>query len=207
MRRVPDLLVLAMLCAAPVLAGGEVAMPTLQSVLSRLSEATVVRGQYAQVRHIHLLDKPLESNGFFILSERGLYWEQQSPLRSVMIADERSLYARIGDAPSDIVDEASNPMAMPISRILLGIFSGDAQQLEENFSIGFEASGRDWTIELTPTSEPLSAAISHITLRGRDLIEEVDIHDRSEDETSIRFSGVETQPDHLTEHEIDLYAR
>lgn len=207
MRRVPDLLVLCILSAAPGIAGGGATAPTLQTVLSRLSEPAVVRGHYVQIRHLQLLDKPLESHGFFILSRQGLYWEQQSVPSSVLIADGRRLYERIGDAPPEIVDETSNPMALPFSRIFLGIFSGDVKRLEENFAIDFKATGSGWRIGLTPKSESLSAVISDITLLGRDLIEEVDIRDRSADETLIRFSGIETQPDYLTEHEIDLYAR
>jgi len=180
---------------------------TLADVVARLGESAVIRGNYAQTREIALLSKPLESHGDFILSEQGLFWRQQSRPASIVIANGERLVQQIGAAAPEVTDDSSNPMVLPFSRIFLGIFSGDEESLRTHFEIAFSATGEVWEISLVPTTEPMSLAIETIILHGREYIEDLTVVNRSSDQTVIRFSDIQTQPEHLTEHEIELYAR
>lgn len=180
---------------------------TLEDVVSQLGEPDVIRGNYSQSREISLLSRPLESHGDFILSDRGLFWRQRSAPEAIVIADGERLVQQIGDNEPEISDDASNPMVLPFSRIFLGIFSGDEESLREHFDIAFDTNEDTWEIALTPTSEPLSLAIESIILRGRGYIEELTVLNRSADQTVITFSDIQTQPEQLTDHEIELYAR
>lgn len=178
---------------------------TLEAVTERLSEPNVLRGRYSQTRLIAVLSRPLESSGQFILSERGLYWQQEKPFISTLIADGVRLAQRVADGPLIIIDSAGQPMVLSFSRIFLSIFRGDQGELEDHFSIQFETSYDAWEIVLTPTSYPLSEAINKIMLRGREHIDQLSVFGRSSDEMTINFFDLRTRPEQLTEHEIELY--
>lgn len=204
MRRAVSVLCCAVLSGAVVAVAAE---PTLDDVIARLGEPAVVRGSYEQSRELAILERPLVSNGDFILSERGLYWHQQSQPAAVVIADGQRLVQIIGDNPPEVSDDTSNPMLLPFSRIFLGLFRGDEKGLRENFEIDFAADGDGWRLRLEPKTEPLSLAIEAIALSGDQHIDELTVVNRSADRTIIRFFDLRTEPDHLTEHEIELYAR
>jgi Outer membrane lipoprotein carrier protein LolA-like len=208
MRQAADKLLLPMLLLVPMFVfGADTCDATLDSVIARLSEPAVVRGSFEQTRDIHILSKPLRSHGIFVLSDLGLYWQQQSSPVSSLIADGTRLVQKIGDGEPETIDESSSPMVLPFSRIFLGIFRGDETSLRQNFSIAFASRDCSWSVVLTPLAEPLSLAIASITLRGRDYIEEVTVRASSADETQIRFADVSTQSGGLSEHELELYAR
>jgi len=206
MRQAANTLLLCVLLFG--LARGEPqAQLTLADVVARLGTPAVIRGNYTQTKEIALLSRPLESHGDFILSKLGLFWRQQSPPAGIVIADGKRLVQQIGDGDPEVTDDSSNPMALPFSRIFLGIFSGDEESLRTHFEITFSATGEAWEIGLVPTTEPMSLAIESIILYGREHIEDLTVVNRSSDKTVIRFSDIRTEPEHLTEHEIELYAR
>lgn len=180
---------------------------TFETVVAGLAEAGVVRGNFTQTRKIELLSRPLESSGKFILSDLGLYWQQTQPFVSVLIADGERLIQRLVGGPATNIDAAGNPMVLPFSRIFLNIFEGSEEELRSNFEIRFTSEGDGWEMSLTPVTYPLSEAIETIILQGREYIDSIAIINRSSDEMTIRFSDVQTLPNQLTEHEIELYAR
>jgi hypothetical protein len=208
MRLVRNSVVCAVLLAVSAFAGDAVQVEeTLQDVVARLAAHTVVRGKFRQSREIELLSEPLESSGSFLLSDRGLYWRQEQPLASVLIADGERMLQQVDDGPSQSLDVAEYPMVLPFSRVFLSIFKGSEDELRQNFDIVFTVEEQVWKIALTPISYPLSEAIDTILLRGREYIEELTVVSRSSDETMIQFFDLQALPDQLTEHEIKLYAR
>jgi hypothetical protein len=183
---------------------------TLAEVATRLAAPAVLRGRFEQTREIELLSEPLRSNGHFLLSDMGLYWHQEAPVRSVMIADADRLLQSVGDGPLQSVDAARNPVVLTFSRSFLSIFEGNESGLQENFDVSFQASddhAGSWTISLVPASYPMSEAIDSIILNGREYIEDLTVISRSSEKTIISFSDLQTEPGELTEHEIELYAR
>jgi len=208
MRLVRNSVVFAALLAVSAFAGEAVQTDeTLQDVVARLATHAVVRGKFRQSREIALLSRPLESSGSFLLSDLGLYWRQELPLASVLIADGERMVQQVDDGPSQSLEVAEHPMVLPFSRVFLSIFNGSEDELRENFDIVFTAGEHNWKIVLTPISYPLSEAVHTIILRGREYIEELTVISRSSDETMIQFFDLQALPDQLTEHEIQLYAR
>lgn len=183
---------------------------SFNTVSAKLAAPAVLRGSFKQTRHLQLISKPLQSSGRFLLSDMGLYWEQDEPLKSVMIADGERLLQRVGDGPLQSIDVAQNPVVLTFSQSFLSIFAGSEDELRSHFDLEFlpgddEANG--WMIVLTPTSYPMSEAIASINISGREYIEELKVNSRSSEETIISFSNLQTEPGELTEHEIELYAR
>lgn len=176
-------------------------------VAERLAAPTVLRGNFTQSRKIALLEQPLQSSGKFMLSDKGLYWRQDKPLASVMIADGERLLQQVDGGSLQAIDVAKNPMVMTFSTSFLSIFNGSEAELRSHFSVEFLDGEDSWSIQLTPTEYPMSEAIETINLRGREYIEELTVISRSSEKTTIRFSDLQTEPDQLTENEIELYAQ
>lgn len=204
--RTTVLVVLLLLSARPGVAEEQVD-GALQDVVAQLAAPAVLRGRFTQTRKIQLISRPLESSGRFILSDMGLYWQQEQPLASVLIADGDRLLQQVDDGPLESVDVARNPMVLTFSKSFLSIFAGNETELRSNFDIAFVDEAGSWEIRLSPISYPMVEAIDTIILRGREYIEELIVVSRSSDETTIGFSDLQTVPDQLTEHEIELYAR
>lgn len=176
-------------------------------VAERLAAQTVLRGNFTQSRKIALLEQPLQSSGKFMLSDMGLYWRQDQPLVSIMIADGERLLQQVDGGSLQAIDVAKNPMVLTFSTSFLSIFNGSEAELRSHFSVEFFDSEDSWSIQLTPTEYPMSEAIETINLRGREYIEELTVTSRSSEKTIIRFSDLQTEPDKLTDDEIELYAQ
>lgn len=180
---------------------------TFQEVMAQLAAPAVLRGNFTQTRKIELIDMPLRSSGSFVLSSMGLYWQQDEPLDTTLIADGERLLQRVGDGPLQSIDIAQNPMVLTFSKTFLSIVAGSETEIRSNFDIDFTSEDEVWKIALTPTSYPMSEAIDSIVLRGREHIEALTVIGRSSDTTMISFTDLQTQPEQLTDDEIELYAR
>jgi hypothetical protein len=176
-------------------------------VAQRLAAPAVLRGNFTQSREIALLETPLQSSGSFLLSDLGLYWRQDKPLVSVMIADGTRLLQQVDDGPLQAIDVAMNPVVLTFSTSFLSMFSGSEAELRDHFAVEFAAGKDDWSIQLTPATYPMSEAIETIILRGREYIDELTVTSRSSEKTVIRFSDLQTEPDQLTDNEIELYSQ
>jgi len=198
----------ALLFALPAVAtDGIETIAAFTKVAERLAAPTVLRGNFTQSRKIALLERPLQSSGSFLLSDLGLYWRQDKPLASVMIADGERLLQQVDGGPLQAIDVAKNPMVMTFSTSFLSIFNGSEAELRSHFAVEFLDGEDSWSMQLTPTEYPMSEAIETINLRGREYIEELTVISRSSEKTTIRFSDLQTEPDQLTENEIELYAQ
>lgn len=201
----------AALCLAMGAVAAQTAAPavTLADVAAQLAAPEVLRGSFEQTRELRMLSRPLHSSGRFLLSDRGLYWRQETPVASVMVADAERLRQSVGDGPLQDIDIEQNPVVLSFSRSFLSIFEGDEAGLREQFEVAFEPGGAPgrWQIVLFPTSYPMSEAIESIRLGGREYIETLEVTSRTSETTTIRFSDLQTEPGELTEHEIELYAR
>ena len=202
---------LASVCLAMAAPAADTDVPdiTFAEVASRLAAPAVLRGRFEQTREVEILSKPLKSSGHFILSGIGLYWHQETPLASVMIADAERLLQSVGDGPLQSIDVEKNPVVLTFSQSFLSIFKGDEAELRQHFEVAFEPGAQPdhWKIALTPISYPMSEAIESIVLNGKEYIDQLKVTSRSSELTIISFSDLKTEPGELTEHEIELYAR
>ena len=123
---------------------------TLEVVAERLSRHGILRGRYTHTRQIAVLSRPLESSGRFLISGRGLQWQQEKPFENVIVADGKRVAERMADGPVKIIDGSRQPMVVAISKIFLDMFRGQHSNLEDNFAIRFEQESEAWEIGLMP---------------------------------------------------------
>lgn len=182
------------------------ATPSLDTVFERLSSTRVLRGDFVQERVVPGLSAPLESRGRFLLADRGLYWEQTQPFRSVLIATEDRILQTIRDREPTIVAASDAPAAASVASVFLSTFRGDQAALEKNFDMTFDHEGPIWVIELVPVEYPLTEAVALLALRGRSFIEELRLTGVADDVLTVEFRNLSDEPSDLRPDEIALFS-
>jgi len=156
----------------------------LDELQAQLSKHDLVRGQFTQQRHLEMFNQPLSSQGQFVLDKsHGLLWQQQNPFPvNLVLTQDKLRQSFAGQAPQVITAE-QNPMAFYFSRIFLSVFHGDTSALQREF-------------ELT----------LHITLRGNQEIDQLELVEKRGDRTDIQFSQQTHIPEQLSETEQKQFA-
>lgn len=180
---------------------------SLTAVFGRLAEKRVLRGRFTQERIVPGLSAPLVSEGRFLISDSGLYWEQRQPFRSVIIANGQRLTQIVGNQSPTTITAAEQPVVSGMGIIFLSVFRGDQAALEENFDVTFSSSGSTWSIQLEPRNYPLTETISELQLQGRSYIDKMAVTGPADDTMTVEFLDVTDDPPDLTPNEIALYSQ
>ncbi|CAH7175625.1 putative transmembrane protein [Vibrio chagasii] len=183
----------------------------LQTVLS---ENSIVRGEFTQIRNMEMFSQPLTSQGTFLLDKSsGLLWTQTTPFPVNLVLTDNKLSQRFADQPAKIITDKENPMAFYFSHIFLSVFHGDTQKLQEQFSLSFQPATvqssdhntGSWTLTLKPKSAPMNAVFEAITLQGNGDIERIELKEIRGDSTVIEFSQLSHQPEVLSDAEAQQF--
>ncbi|CAH6813395.1 putative transmembrane protein [Vibrio chagasii] len=183
----------------------------LQTVLS---ENSIVRGEFTQIRNMEMFAQPLTSQGTFLLDKSsGLLWTQTTPFPVNLVLTDNKLSQKFADQPAKIITDKENPMAFYFSHIFLSVFHGDTQKLQEQFSLSFQPATvqssdqntGSWTLTLKPKSAPMNAVFEAITLQGNSDIERIELKEIRGDSTVIEFSQLSHQPEVLSDAEAQQF--
>ncbi|CAH6867124.1 putative transmembrane protein [Vibrio chagasii] len=183
----------------------------LQTVLS---ENSIVRGEFTQIRNMEMFAQPLTSQGTFLLDKSsGLLWTQTTPFPVNLVLTDNKLSQKFADQPAKIITDKENPMAFYFSHIFLSVFHGDTQKLQEQFSLSFQPATvqssdhntGSWTLTLKPKSAPMNAVFEAITLQGNGDIERIELKEIRGDGTVIEFSQLSHQPEVLSDAEAQQF--
>lgn len=184
--RAGRLLVLLLALAAAPAAGAD--------VRARLASPPVLRGEFAQEKHLAGFPAPLASRGRFLLvRDRGVAWDTREPVPSsvVLTADERIL-RQDGGAPRRIAHRRSGPGARETQALLQALLAGDLDTLATRFEIEEAAGAADaWSLTLRPRAPALRRVFARIEVAGDRYVERVEIISGDGERTVIAFSGVE----------------
>tara|TARA_Y100001956_G_scaffold81524_2_gene99303 strand:+ start:577 stop:1185 length:609 start_codon:yes stop_codon:yes gene_type:complete len=174
----------------------------LNSLQQQLAQSETVRGDFTQSRHLEMFDQPLSSQGTFTLSKsHGLLWQQETPFPVHLVLTEDKLRQTFAGQDPQTITAQENPMAFYFSHVFLAVFHGDTKALKEQFTISFSTQEGSWNIILTPIKAPLNAVFQHITLKGRDDIEHLELQELRGDKTEIAFTNQTSEPQGLTDAE------
>jgi Outer membrane lipoprotein carrier protein LolA-like len=178
----------------------------VMSLRARMGEPTVLRGEFEQTRVLHLLRRPLVSQGHFLLvQDRGLFWQQASPFRSSLLLQSDRMVQRVGDGEPVIMRASEQPVPFAISQVFLNLLGGDGAGLERHFDLALIEDADDWSLTLTPKPGPLASAIERVEVGGSRFVERIEVHTTNGDRTSIRMFEVGDQPEQLSAAESDAF--
>lgn len=117
-------------------------------------------GAFVQRRHVPDLERPLESRGRFAYhADRGLLWQVEEPVESVLVIDGTGVYQdgrRVGGTGG----------LAAVAPIFRGLFGGEPARLARHFRVTREDAASGWRLRLEPRDAGMAEAIASITITG-----------------------------------------
>lgn len=146
-------------------------------------------GSFSMNRHLDGFEKPLTSNGDFVLSPaNGLAWRTLQPFPGTTILDDHGI-TRIDDQGNR--DElARGDQFRQFVELISAVLAGNWQPLEQRFDIAKDTTENGaWKVILTPKDgSTIQSQISKITATGTDFVENVRLEKPTGDHDVITLS-------------------
>jgi outer membrane lipoprotein-sorting protein len=167
-------LALALLAAALCAAGALAAEPPaagawdLQRLMQALSQVKSSRARFVEVRHLAILNKPLESSGT-------LNWTAPGKLEKHTLAPRAESLLLDGDRIVLENKALNQRRAFALQQYPeIGVFvesmrstlAGDLATLQRYYEVGFEGAERQWRLMLKPTDPAMQRLVSEIRIGG-----------------------------------------
>tara|TARA_R100001143_G_scaffold37623_1_gene35127 strand:- start:247 stop:882 length:636 start_codon:yes stop_codon:yes gene_type:complete len=151
-------------------------------------------GSFTMDRHLDGFEKPLTSNGDFVLSPaRGLVWRTLAPFPGTTILDDHGI-TRIDDQGNR--DElARGDQFRQFVELISAVLAGNWQPLEQRFDITRDTTENGaWQVILTPKDgSTIQNQISKIIATGTDFVENVRLEKPTGDHDAITLSDQSLQ--------------
>jgi hypothetical protein len=157
----------------------------LSELSVQLREPAVVRGTFAQEKHLRSLPKPLVSRGHYVLArDQGLLWLLDTPIEQDYRITASGIERRAGNAWQAAQPQGASGRQNQLS---LALLSGDQERLSRDFELTLTGTNTQWTLSLTPKSALLKQIFSQIRLGGGHLVERVELDESQGDRTVLRL--------------------
>jgi len=151
-----------------------------------------LKGIFSQEKYLSAFELTLNSSGHFVYQKgRSIHWQTLEPVANELILTPDSIVNR-QDGEELMRLEAKEGATIGIfSQIFFSVMTANWAQLERYFSLQGESDGEHWQVELTPTDIRFLQVIQKVELSGRELMEQVVLHEQNGDRTLIRFSELQ----------------
>jgi hypothetical protein len=148
----------------------------------------VLEGSFRQEKYLVALDATLISTGVFTYQRgKSIRWEILEPIQSLMMMTPTAVSTKQGDQELMRLDANSNPVAGVIGEIFFAVLTSDWEKLAPYFALSGTNEGQQWHAVLLPLDQTVAQAFSRIELKGKELLEEIVLHEKSGDRTTIRL--------------------
>jgi len=180
-------------------------MNAFNATCANLSEKPIVKGIFAQEKHLNRLNRSLMSSGNFLISvEQGMVWETLQPFPSTMIMGKDFIMQVRQNGQKSVLSSQGNETFTQMSDVINSVFSGQGQRLLENFEVYFLGNVSNWSIGLLPRDSVFSSFITKITMSGGSAIRSIRIFEQNGDVITYTLSN-HSYPAALNNHEKALF--
>jgi Outer membrane lipoprotein carrier protein LolA-like len=180
------------LFAHPVTAA-QLLQTTLARPAAELSAAKVLTGKFVQRRYLHGLDRPLISNGDFVLArEQGILWRTATPFPSEFVLSSRGMTVRDGENATHLAS-AERPALRTALEMFFALFALDVARLADSFELYGEGQGDRWQVGLKPRDGGLAQVFEQAVISGARTVERIELSSAGGDRTEIEFSETQTR--------------
>ncbi|MCW5752060.1 MAG: outer membrane lipoprotein carrier protein LolA [Alphaproteobacteria bacterium] len=157
----------------------------------RLEPGTFLEGRFRQERILAGLERPLVSEGrFLVVPGLGLIWRTETPLSSSMILTGAGMDQYVGERLAMRLSADRLPGLARLHAALAAAMAGELQALERDFDVRHEGSADGWQVRLVPRVAPSATLpFSEIVLRGHRHVEQAEIGRDGGDMDRILFSA------------------
>lgn len=165
------------------------AMPA-RAQMSALPPGTVLRGKFTQQRFLEGFDKPLRTDGLFMLiSDRGLIWRATAPFAMLTVMGAGGLVQQAAGGATSKLDSAKVPFLAKLYQVFAAALAGNLDGLSDVFVVTREARQVGWRVRLTPKSGGGPAMpIRDIVIEGSRFVEQVEVFRGTGDRDLVEFS-------------------
>jgi Outer membrane lipoprotein carrier protein LolA-like len=153
--------------AAPLGAASSSPAPdTLDALMHELAARRSGHVAFTEVRHLAVLDRPLESSGELIFEAPDRLEKRiEKPRPETLVLAHGVLSATRGKH-TRTVELAAWPQLAPLLESLRATLAGDRAALERIFSVKFAGGAARWTLELTPRDPEAARAVTRVIITG-----------------------------------------
>ena len=152
-----------------------------------VSDGQVIRGRFAQERHLQGFANPVRSDGHFVLAAgQGLLWATEHPCAVTTAITADGLTQSVGGRQTAKLDAQRLPFLSRLYNMMVGALAGRWEALDADFSVRREG-GR---VVLTPLRADLAGtAVKKISLSVSQFVDDVEIERPDGDSDHIVFTG------------------
>ena len=140
----------------------------LDALMLRLAAHPSSHVTFAEVRHLAVLDRPLESSGELLYEAPDRLEKRiQKPRPETLVLAHGVLSATRGKH-TRTVELSAWPQLAPLLESLRATLSGDRAALERIFSVQLAGDAAHWTLRLTPRDPEAARAVREVIITGED---------------------------------------
>jgi hypothetical protein len=153
-----------------------------------LLKPEVLEGSFSQEKYLGALDATLISTGVFTYYRgKSIRWEILKPIQSELMITPAAVSSKQGNQELIHLDVNNNPVARVIGEIFFAVLTVDWTKLAPYFELSGTIEGQQWHAILLPLDQTVAQIFSRIELKGLELLEEIVLHEKSGDRTTIRL--------------------
>jgi hypothetical protein len=188
------------LCCAPAWAAD-----AMQEIRQRVGTPESVRGQFEQKKYITALERPLLSQGdFLVVRNHGVVWRTRKPFPQVLKLTRREIIQEQNGTVRFQLSAEREPAVKAVNQVLFALFAGDFAALEQSFASSGKLEGEHWRVTMRPSSNALAQLFKEIRLEGASTVQRVELFEANGDRTEIRFKGMQVNGA-LSAEEVKLF--
>ena len=166
---------------------------TLAKPAAELAAAQVLTGRFVQRRYLAGLDRPLVSQGDFLLARgQGVLWRTVSPFASEFVLSASGMTLRDG-ASATHVSSSERPALRTALEVFFALFALDVARLAESFELFGRNEGDHWQVGLRPRDSGLARVFDQAVISGAHAVERIELSSAAGDRTEIELAGIETR--------------
>jgi len=164
-------------------------MDHFTTISARLAEHNIVKGNFEQEKKINRLNRALVSSGnFLIVSELGMVWDTLKPFPSVMTLGKDYIIQSRGSQRT-VLSAQGNETFIRLAEVISAVFTGNTENLIENFDIYLIGINNNWEIGLIPKDKFIASITEKIVMKGDSVIKSILIFEQNGDSTGYLLSN------------------
>lgn len=163
----------------------------LNGLRQQLQQAKTVQGQFIQERYLASLNKPLQTQGqFVLLQKQGLWWNMRKPFVQLLRIRADGIWQKTATGWQK--NNATPAMQQKQMQLFMDLFAGNTRNLQRQFDIHLEGAATHWQLSLVPKTTLMKQIFQRIDIKGDEVVRSVDIREKQGERTLMRFMHVQT---------------
>ena len=147
-----------------------------------------LEGSFSQEKYLGALDATLISTGAFTYQRgKSIRWEILQPIQSELVMTPTSISSKQDNQELMHLDTSNNPVARIIGDIFFTVLTTEWEKLAPYFELSGAIDGQKWHAVLLPIDQSVMQVFSRIELKGLELLEEIVLHEKGGNRTTIRL--------------------